>query len=53
MSRAETPDLAAGGLVLGLLALRTGSLTAPIAAHATMNCLTLIVMLALLGPIQP
>ena len=53
---AELPRLAilaAGGLVLGLLALRTGSLTAPIAAHATMNGLTLIVMLALLGPIQP
>jgi hypothetical protein len=45
--------LAAGGLVLGLLALRTGSLTAPIAAHATMNGLTLIVMLALFGTIEP
>jgi len=43
--------LAGGGLVLGVLALRTGSLTAPIAAHATMNGLTVIVSLALFAAI--
>lgn len=38
---------AASGLTLGLLALRTGSLIAPIAAHATMNAVTLFLALAL------
>lgn len=48
----ELPWLAlptATGVVLGLLALRTGSLIAPIAAHATMNALTLLLALAVLG----
>lgn len=35
------------GLVLGVLALRTGSLIAPITAHATMNALTFLLMLLL------
>lgn len=38
---------AASGLVLGVLALRTGSLIAPIAAHATMNAITLFLAMAL------
>lgn len=53
---AELPRLAilaAGGLVLAVLALRTGSLTAPIAAHTTMNGLTVIVSLALFTAMQP
>ncbi len=47
------PDLpwlaipAAGGLVLGHLALRTGSLIAPITAHATMNAITFLLLLGL------
>jgi membrane protease YdiL (CAAX protease family) len=40
--------LSAGGLVLGLLAVRTGSLIAPIAAHATMNGLIFLIGLAAL-----
>lgn len=38
---------ALAGLVLGVLALRTGSLVAPIAAHATMNAITLLLAVAL------
>ena len=53
---AELPRLlilSGGGLVLGVLALRIGSLTAPIAAHATMNALTMAVSLALYAALQP
>lgn len=38
------------GLVLGILALRTGSLVAPIAAHATMNAVTFGLAIALFDP---
>ena len=38
---------AAGGLVLGHIALRTESLIAPITAHATMNAITFLLLLAL------
>ena len=38
---------AASGLVFGFLALRTGSLVAPIAAHATANLVTLVVAIAI------
>lgn len=47
------PDLqwlalpAVAGLVLGVLALRTGSLIAPITAHATMNAIPLLLLLLL------
>jgi membrane protease YdiL (CAAX protease family) len=44
--------LAGGGLVLGVLAIRTGSLTAPVTAHATMNGLTLVLWLTLTGSVQ-
>lgn len=47
----EVPRLAvlsAGGLVLGLLAVRTGSLIAPIAAHASMNAFILLLGLLLI-----
>ncbi len=40
---------AAAGMLLGFLALRTGSLVAPLAAHATANFVNLLVALAL-GP---
>ena len=40
---------AVAGLILGLLALRTGSLIAPIAAHATMNAVAFLLALALTG----
>jgi membrane protease YdiL (CAAX protease family) len=52
---AELPRMAiiaGGGLVLGALALRTGSLTAPIAAHAAMNGVTVIISLAVLAGMQ-
>lgn len=41
---------AVAGLFLGVLALRTGTLVAPIAAHATMNAVTLVLILILGGP---
>jgi membrane protease YdiL (CAAX protease family) len=44
--------LAGGGVVLGLLALRTGSLIAPITAHAAMNGVTVLAWLAITGLIQ-
>lgn len=40
---------ALAGLVLGTLALRTGSLIAPVAAHATMNAMTLLAAAAVAG----
>lgn len=41
------------GVVLGVLALRTRSLIAPIAAHATMNAVALLLALSLVGPTGP